>query len=335
MTKTKAMRGVNLGGWLVLEPWITPSLFEGTNAPDEFTYCDTADTSRFRKLSKHRKAFIGRQDFAWLAGQGIQAVRIPVGYWVFGDQSPYAGAIDYLDKAFGWAEEYGIKVLVCLHGVPGSQNGEMHSGRQGEIGWHTDPENILLSLVTIERLAKRYAGRPGLLGIELLNEPSKTIPKGTLRQYYKHGYRLVRTICGPRIWVVFSDCFQPRRWAWAMHWPFHRLAYLDNHQYQVFTPEDRELDPAGHVAKTGGPVSKLIKRLGRHRRLIIGEWSQALDKQSLKGLDSKAMQKAYDEYTNAQLKAYNRADAWFYWTYKTEDAGPWSFWDCNNLHRRP
>ena len=28
-----AIRGVNLGGWFVLEPWITPSIFEAT--PDE------------------------------------------------------------------------------------------------------------------------------------------------------------------------------------------------------------------------------------------------------------------------------------------------------------
>lgn len=27
--KTK-VRGVNIGGWLVLEPWITPSIFEAT-----------------------------------------------------------------------------------------------------------------------------------------------------------------------------------------------------------------------------------------------------------------------------------------------------------------
>lgn len=35
------IRGVNLGGWFVLEPWITPSIFEATpdNVVDgEFTY---------------------------------------------------------------------------------------------------------------------------------------------------------------------------------------------------------------------------------------------------------------------------------------------------------
>jgi glucan 1,3-beta-glucosidase len=51
------VRGVNLGGWLVTEPWcvvssalcvrttlmlcrITPSLYDGTNAVDEWTLCN-------------------------------------------------------------------------------------------------------------------------------------------------------------------------------------------------------------------------------------------------------------------------------------------------------
>lgn len=42
-----AVQGVNLGGWLVLEPWITPSLFysslnriEGNVAFDSYTFCE-------------------------------------------------------------------------------------------------------------------------------------------------------------------------------------------------------------------------------------------------------------------------------------------------------
>jgi len=37
------VRGVNLGGWFVLEPWITPSIFEpwatSQTAVDEYTLC--------------------------------------------------------------------------------------------------------------------------------------------------------------------------------------------------------------------------------------------------------------------------------------------------------
>ena len=45
------IRGVNLGGWLVLEPWITPTIFEEVNnvgsyrgeIVDEFTYFEYVD----------------------------------------------------------------------------------------------------------------------------------------------------------------------------------------------------------------------------------------------------------------------------------------------------
>ena len=38
---TDKIRGVSLGGWLLLEPFITPSIFKATGDPkvvDEFTY---------------------------------------------------------------------------------------------------------------------------------------------------------------------------------------------------------------------------------------------------------------------------------------------------------
>lgn len=30
------IKGVNLGNWLVLEKWMSPALFEGTEAQDEY-----------------------------------------------------------------------------------------------------------------------------------------------------------------------------------------------------------------------------------------------------------------------------------------------------------
>ena len=46
----ETIRGVNLGGWLMLEPWITPSIFEEVNVGenylkvvDEYTYAQYVD----------------------------------------------------------------------------------------------------------------------------------------------------------------------------------------------------------------------------------------------------------------------------------------------------
>ncbi len=35
-----------------------------------------------------------------------------------------------------WANEIGLKILLDLHGAPGSQNGFDNSGRRGDILWY-------------------------------------------------------------------------------------------------------------------------------------------------------------------------------------------------------
>lgn len=64
----------------------------------------------------------------------MDANRIPVGYWSI-DLLPYEpyvqGAFPYLIRAVNWARELGLKVLLDLHGAPGSQNGQDNSGLQG------------------------------------------------------------------------------------------------------------------------------------------------------------------------------------------------------------
>jgi glucan 1,3-beta-glucosidase len=56
----------------------------------------------------------------------LNHVRIPIGYWAYevGPGEPYIqGQHDYLVKAVGWAGKHNIKVMIDLHGAPGSQNG--------------------------------------------------------------------------------------------------------------------------------------------------------------------------------------------------------------------
>ena len=123
------VRGVNLGGWLVLEPWITPSLFDeaGGGAVDEYTLTQTLGASEASaRLSEHWSTFITEQDFSLMAQAGLNHVRIPIGYWAVAplDDEPYVqGQLQYLDQAVSWARAHGLKVIVDLHGgKPKSQN---------------------------------------------------------------------------------------------------------------------------------------------------------------------------------------------------------------------
>ena len=118
------LQGVNLGGWLVLEKWMTPSLFDGTTAADETYFCHDLGEDRAReRLKTFRDTFIQRRDFAEIADHGFNAVRIPVPFFIFEDIGPYIHCYEYLDRAFEWAEEFQLKILIDLHTVPGGHNG--------------------------------------------------------------------------------------------------------------------------------------------------------------------------------------------------------------------
>lgn len=166
------IKGVNLGNWLVLEKWMSPALFEGTDAEDEYWLP--------RKLSKevyearikiHRSEYITERDFVTIRRMGMEFVRIPIPYFVFGDREPFLGCVDELDKAFNWAEKYDMKILLDLHTAPFGQNGFDNGGICGVCKWSQNPDEVEFVLGVLERLAKRYGMRKGLWGIEVLNEP--------------------------------------------------------------------------------------------------------------------------------------------------------------------
>ena len=70
------LRGVNLGSWLVLEKWMVPSLFEGVEATDETTWCVALGEEAAPRLRAHWARWVTREDFAWIAERGLNAVRI-------------------------------------------------------------------------------------------------------------------------------------------------------------------------------------------------------------------------------------------------------------------
>lgn len=69
----KVLRGVALGGWLVIEPWIRPSLFANTSAEviDEWTFGAQADrAAATAALEAHWSSFVSEDDFKAIAAAG-------------------------------------------------------------------------------------------------------------------------------------------------------------------------------------------------------------------------------------------------------------------------
>ncbi len=317
-----------MGGWLVLERWITQSLFNGLLATDETGFCIECGDSKNEKLRKHRKSFITEADFEWLAGRGINAVRIPVSHWLFGNLEPYVGADDTLDQAFEWAAKNNLKVILDIHTAPGSQNGWDHSGKAGKITWHKSNQNIETSINFVTRLAERYKDAISLWGIELLNEPDGRIPEKILKEYYLKSYVEIRKICGDGVRVIISDSFKPFVWHDFMAGDEYKNTVLDSHMYQCFRRRDKRLNLQGHLSKAKAEWRQQIDKVSRQTPVIVGEWSLGLDPSTLKNMEQKDRNAALREYANAQLMAFANAEGWFFWTYKTENEGGWNFRHC-------
>jgi glucan 1,3-beta-glucosidase len=350
------LRGVNLGGWLLLEKWMAPSLFAGLEASDETTWCVELGRDAPARLRTHWNRFIHREDFAWLAEAGINTVRIPIGHWILGPPYPYhptygkashpfvEGGIDVLDRALGWAEEFGIGVIIDLHAAPGCQNGFDNGGIKGICEWHTSEEYIAYSVTLLGRLAERYRAAPALYGIQLLNEPRWDVPTALLEGYYLRCYDAIRAHCpAERVAIVFHDGFRSHRdYLGFMQPPQHQNVIFDVHRYQCFDRADLEMDIHGHLHKAGNLWRQEADDIQRDLGLpaIVGEWSLGLDLEvvslwtegpfnhALRRLDKFQQDAAYRAYGATQLLSFEHYRGWFFWSYRTETTPEWCFRDC-------
>jgi hypothetical protein len=63
------IRGVNLGGWLVLEPWMNWQLVGNTGAVDQWTFDQTSNAES--ALNSHWQSWFGEADMAKIASWGL------------------------------------------------------------------------------------------------------------------------------------------------------------------------------------------------------------------------------------------------------------------------
>lgn len=313
-----------MGGWLVLERWIAPGVFQGTDATDEYSLCvQLGPTQASERLTKHRNGFITEQTIEQIAASGLNTVRLPVGYWLFGGVEPYTdGASRYVDQLFTWAKKYGVHVILDIHAVPGSQNGWDHSGRAGGLGWHRSPENVEATLQFVHGLCEKYGDHPQLTGIEVLNEPRWDVPIGLLLDYYQRAYQIVRNNCPARVGVIFSDAFRSGEMSRALADLGMSNVAMDMHMYQIFTDADEALDLNGHIRKTIKAWPKEIREASRVP-IMIGEWSAAMSESRY----TYAAQD-YQKYARTQIEMFESCGVgWVYWTALTYGDGAWSLLD--------
>lgn len=291
------IKGVNLGNWLVLEKWMSPALFKGTEAEDEYYLAHDLPRERYEeRIATHRAEYITERDFAEIRHMGMNSVRIPVPYFIFGDRPPFIGCIEELDKAFNWAEEFGLKILIDLHTAPESQNGLDNGGITGVCKWSQNKEEVEFVLKVLEKLAERYGKREGLLGIEPINEPvtertwnmmdmgnryparDKKMAEGSapnsmefLQDFYKNAYKRIRKYTDRT--VVFHDAFELKAWKDFFEQNQFKNVMLDTHQYLMMA------ELMGCKQTINGYIEYIQERYARdiaevesYVPVVCGEW---------------------------------------------------------------
>ena len=287
---SQPIRGVNLGGWLSLEPFITPSLFDSDSSiGDEYGLCAKLGPKEAAKtLEKHYSTFITEDDFKSIADAGLDHVRIPFSYWAVKtfDQDPYVLGVSwrYLLRGIEWARKYGLRVKLDLHGVPGSQNGWNHSGKQGKVDWLTGPDgptNAQRTLDIHSQLSKffaqdRYKNVIAFYG--LVNEPALSIPQDDLVTWTQQAYKIVHDN-GVQAVQVFSESMRGLApWQGKLTGYGDSLA-IDVHEYTLFDGnllELKHVDRVNFACKSWtDQVTSGMDTSSGFGPTMVGEWSQA------------------------------------------------------------
>ena len=290
-TSIPFLRGVNLGGWLVLEKWMaSDNIFSGAfaNAVDQWTFDSIPGAEA--ALQTHWSTWFTEEDIKNIAATGINALRIPIGYWAFDNSNtPYIqGAEQFLDLAIGWARTYGLKVWVDCHGSPGSQNGFDNSGHaltSETITWQ-QTANLQQSISVLKTMAAKYGAleyADVVVGLELVNEPISWGNNvfSVTQSWAQEAYAAVKSqVANENLVIVMHDAFQgPLAWTSIAQGLLSdvqgaKTFGVDTHLYQVFSDSDNALTQAQHITEACGWAANLATA-NLVMPTYVGEWSPA------------------------------------------------------------
>ncbi|TFK17920.1 exo-beta-1,3-glucanase [Coprinopsis marcescibilis] len=298
--------GVNLGGLFVLEPFISPEIFQRyPEANDEFMLSEAmaADTARggLSQIEEHYNTFITEEDIAEIAAAGLNWIRVPIGFWAVetwpGETFLVRTSWSYFLRVVKWARKYGLRVCLDLHAVPGSQNGYNHSGRLSPINFLAGPMGIANAERALYylRVFTQFIAQPQYLdviqAIELVNEPlAGELGVEPLNSFYTRAYEILRGITGVGNgngpFIIISDGLQALS-SWEGLLPGGDRVGVDGHPYfafggvnvaPIFTPAEDNL--AGgtwprQACNTWGPT--FAQSRGIFGVTVGGEFSAAVN----------------------------------------------------------
>lgn len=217
------LKGTNAGGYLLQEMWMTLTQQTdnvGCQAQIIETLKERFPDNYQTLLDVYEEKYWQESDFDNCQQLGMNVIRLPFWYKNFLDDNGKmkTNAFDRIDWFIEQAGKRGIYVILDMHGVPGSQNGQDHSGdtTQGVSFFQGSnaSENQQTAINLWVEIAKHYQDNPTVAGYDLLNEPytseSIQLTTRTVWDYYDKAYDAIRAVDGEHV-IIMEATWEPSR----------------------------------------------------------------------------------------------------------------------------
>ena len=324
--RTVMLRGVNLGGWLVLEPWMSPVDSSGTLKCDHSVRetlarrfgPETADSL----LQTYQDHWITPKDLDKIAAHGMNVIRVP--FWYRNLQTEdgkwLPEGLKRLDWVVAEAWKRGIYSILDFHGVPGGQTKGDSTGRKRDKAefWHDEAHQRRTATIW-RMLAGHFKGNPAVAAYDLINEPAEAPSLGALWSTYDRLYREIRQVDPDHV-ITVEGCINAKVGDRTIHWGWDALPHPDmfgwkNVLYQIHHYEWDWQSEEKQIRGVDFQVAEWKKNQKLGVPAYMGEFN-------LMGVDS-AWHHALKEYSAAGMH-------WSFWSYKANHGTGSNSWGLYN-----
>ena len=278
---------------------------------DQYTFCEALGPEEGNKvLRDHWATWITEEWLQAAKDSEVEVIRLPLGDWTLKPYGPYVGCTDGAADAIQWlldtSDKIGLKVLLDVHAVKGSQNGYDNSGLSNRTLWidennfnHWDQaygewmgvydeagdagnncldynnpnmDNIEWAKDTVQGLLDKWGTHPAVYAIEPVNEPWWCTDLDLLKDFYRDVKTMMQEQA-PHLKFVFHDSFHGDAGTWNdLFDDDYDNVIMDTHRY--FAWGGQHGDIGTYCDEYGRDIASLqeIKY-----DVWVGEWSLATD----------------------------------------------------------
>ncbi len=208
------LKGVNLGGWLMMEGYILHSPNYAEQKFKEEFKAALGNRALEEFENDFRENFIQASDIQQIARYGFNCIRVPFNHRLI-EKSPYhydPKGLAFLDQVIRWAKENHLWIILDLHAACGSQNHDWHSDSLGVALLWQKKAYQERTLALWEFLAERYSQEETIAGYDFLNE-AVVQDKKILNAFYRNLIKRIRNFDSHHIlfvegntWATDLDC---------------------------------------------------------------------------------------------------------------------------------